>query len=142
MYDLFNPFPDTGSSNGRLSSTLTNSGVSEIHGLRYIPNYINEDEERALITVINSQSWLSDIKRRVQHYGYKYDYKARSLNYSMFLGPLPHWALSLAKRLYNEEHIIQEPDQLIINEYIPGQGIANHVDCEPCFWQTVISLSL
>ena len=31
---------------------------------------------------------------------------------------------------------------LIINEYFPGQGIANHIDCIPCFGNTVISLSL
>ena len=34
------------------------------------------------------------------------------------------------------------PSQLIINEYQPGQGIANHVDCEPCFGETIISVSL
>lgn len=34
------------------------------------------------------------------------------------------------------------PDQLIINEYLPGQGIAEHIDCEPCFGDIVASLSL
>ena len=29
-----------------------------------------------------------------------------------------------------------------MNEYVPGQGIAPHVDCEPCFEDTVLSLSL
>jgi alkylated DNA repair dioxygenase AlkB len=31
---------------------------------------------------------------------------------------------------------------VIINEYVPGQGIALHVDCEPCFGDTILSLSL
>ncbi|RZL05487.1 MAG: DUF11 domain-containing protein, partial [Pedobacter sp.] len=35
-----------------------------------------------------------------------------------------------------------QPDQVIINEYTPGQGISPHIDCEPCFGNTIISLSL
>ena len=34
------------------------------------------------------------------------------------------------------------PDQLIVNEYQPGQGIAAHVDCVPCFGDTIASVSL
>ncbi|RZJ87724.1 MAG: hypothetical protein EOO60_11885, partial [Hymenobacter sp.] len=34
------------------------------------------------------------------------------------------------------------PDQVIVNEYEPGQGIAPHIDCTPCFDDTVISISL
>jgi alkylated DNA repair dioxygenase AlkB len=34
------------------------------------------------------------------------------------------------------------PDQVIVNEYLPGQGIARHVDCVPCFGPVVLSLSL
>lgn len=33
-------------------------------------------------------------------------------------------------------------DQVIINEYKPGQGISSHIDCEPCFEDTIVSLSL
>lgn len=142
MYDLFNPPPDTFPDLGSDSSVQINTDVCEIPGLRYIPNYISKEEQKSLMTTVNLQTWLADIKRRVQHYGYKYDYKAKSINYSMFLGPLPPWALSLAKRLFDEKHISEEPDQVIINEYVPGQGIANHVDCEPCFGDTVISISL
>ncbi|MFW2448248.1 MAG: alpha-ketoglutarate-dependent dioxygenase AlkB [Qipengyuania pacifica] len=34
------------------------------------------------------------------------------------------------------------PDQVIINEYQPGQGISAHIDCQPCFGETIASLSL
>ena len=34
------------------------------------------------------------------------------------------------------------PDQLIVNEYEPGQGITAHVDCVPCFGPVVCSLTL
>ena len=33
-------------------------------------------------------------------------------------------------------------DQVIVNEYEPGQGISSHIDCEPCFKDTIVSLSL
>ena len=113
-----------------------------IQGLTYIPNFIDNLEVNQFIESINAEPWLSDIKRRVQHYGYKYDYKARSIDYSMFIGKLPIWAITMAQRLFDERIISELPDQLIINEYEPGQGIANHVDCEPCFGDTIISISL
>ncbi|PXY47354.1 alpha-ketoglutarate-dependent dioxygenase AlkB [Flavobacterium hydrophilum] len=116
--------------------------IERIQGLTYIPNFINQVAVTNLINSINSEQWLSDLKRRVQHYGYKYDYKARLIDYSMFIGQLPNWAMNIAQRLFDEKYIGIVPDQLIINEYEPGQGIAGHVDCEPCFGDTIISLSL
>lgn len=142
MYDLFNPAPNNlkEAADQRYQNIL--NSISPIQGLTYLPNYITNLEVKTLIESINAEPWLSDIKRRVQHYGYKYDYKARSIDYSMFLGPLPKWALPMAQRLYSESHCSIIPDQLIINEYEPGQGIANHIDCEPCFGDTIISISL
>lgn len=142
MYDLFNPPPEDILITKEQNYQKMIDNISIIQGLTYIPNFISKLEVTNFIDSINCEPWLSDIKRRVQHYGYKYDYKARSINYSMFLGKLPDWALPMAKRLFDEKHIDQMPDQLIINEYEPGQGIANHIDCEPCFGDTVISISL
>ncbi len=113
-----------------------------IPGLKYIPNFITEQEEANLITLINEHEWLTDLTRRVQHYGWKYDYRARFIDHHMRLGPLPYWAQALSMRLKQNGLINEIPDQIIVNEYKPGQGIANHVDCEPCFGDTIISLSL
>lgn len=33
-------------------------------------------------------------------------------------------------------------DQVIVNEYLPGQGISAHVDCVPCFGPVIASVSL
>lgn len=114
----------------------------KVRGLKYVPEFLTKEEHAALWLEINRESWLGDLKRRVQHYGWKYDYRSRAIDYSMFLGALPPWALKLAHRLKNENYISELPDQVIINEYEPGQGIANHIDCEPCFGDTVISISL
>jgi alkylated DNA repair dioxygenase AlkB len=122
--------------------TNLESTIARISGLNYVPDFINENEHQELLQAIYKEPWLTDLKRRVQHYGWKYDYKARSIDYSMFLGELPSWAKPIANRLYKSGYLTNMPDQLIINEYQPGQGIANHVDCEPCFGSTIITISL
>lgn len=111
-------------------------------GLKYLPNYIDRIQEEKLIETLDRQPWLTDLKRRVQHYGYKYDYKKRRVDYSMFLGELPEWLDNIADRLYRDRLFKVKPDQAIINEYNPGQGITSHIDCVPCFGDTIIALSL
>lgn len=116
--------------------------MTNISGLTYHPNYINSAEHDALLRLIDAQIWMTDLKRRVQHYGYRYDYRARMVTPSMYLGVLPDWLALLGNRLCADGHIPIPPTQVIINEYEAGQGIAPHVDCEPCFGDTIISLSL
>jgi alkylated DNA repair dioxygenase AlkB len=125
--------------------TLFDAAVQgpEIPGLRYISDFITPAEEKDLLGKIDAGVWLTDLKRRVQHYGYKYDYKARRIDVQMRLGALPDWIAAVALKIHAsgcfENHI---PDQVIVNEYEPGQGIAPHIDCEPCFTDTIVSLSL
>ena len=118
------------------------TGWIENIGLRYIPEYITQGEHDELLELIDRQIWREELKRRVQHYGYKYDYKKRAVDRSMYLGELPDWLLSIGRKLYDQMLIEKIPDQVIINEYQPGQGIADHIDCIPCFDKTIISLSL
>lgn len=116
--------------------------ISQLAGLSVNYDFITELEEIKLIELIDQQPWLNDLSRRVQHYGFKYDYKARKIDDSMLLGELPIWLKDLSNKMFNEKIINFIPDQAIINEYEPGQGIAAHIDCEPCFGDTIISLSL
>lgn len=111
-------------------------------GLTYLENYISEDEADRLVQDIDAAPWRTDLKRRVQHYGYRYDYKARQARREDYLGPLPELFQQLAERLTSEGHFQAVPDQVIVNEYQPGQGISAHVDCQPCFGETIASLSL
>ena len=60
----------------------------------------------------------------------------------MYVGPLPDFAIRLGERLSSLKLMPTLPDQLIVNEYLPGQGIASHVDCEPCFGDTITTVSL
>lgn len=114
----------------------------QVSGLIYIPNYISLDEQNLLLKIIDQQEWSTKLKRRVQHYGYRYDYKSGLLASSSYLGALPDWLQNIANRLFGDRLTTKLPDQVIINEYEPGQGITNHIDCVPCFGRTIISLSL
>ena len=121
---------------------VNQASLAMIPGLTLLPDFVSSSEEQSLLQSIDEAQWLHDLQRRVQHYGYKYDYKARSINHSMHIGPLPSWSEIITQRMIDQDLINFTPDQLIINEYIPGQGIAAHTDCEPCFGDTIISLSL
>ncbi|UCH66263.1 MAG: alpha-ketoglutarate-dependent dioxygenase AlkB [Ignavibacterium sp.] len=113
-----------------------------INGLLYLPNYLTQVEENQLTKWINKQNWDNTLKRRVQHYGYRYDYKARTVTSDMYLGTLPKWLNNLAIKLKEDGLSEEVPDQVIINEYQPGQGISAHIDCESCFGPRIFSLSL
>lgn len=126
----------------QLNLLIDESTAPDIPGLTYIPDFVSKKEEQSLLANIDSSPWLNDLKRRVQHYGYKYDYKARAVNDDSYLGPLPEWAMPLSQRLSKEGIFPAVPDQVIVNEYQPGQGISAHIDCIPCFGDTIASLSL
>lgn len=111
-------------------------------GLSVRDDYVPADEQDRFIAAVDAQPWRSDLRRRVQHYGYRYDYRARSVDRDMFLGPLPRWVLPLVQRLCAGGIFSEPPDQLLVNEYEPGQGIAPHIDCVPCFGPVIASLSL
>ncbi len=116
--------------------------VLPITGLTYIPRYITADEAGVLLRSVDAAPWIHDLKRRVQHYGYRYDYKARSVTQDLWLGPLPDWLLPLCVSLQADGYFPHMPDQVIVNEYMPGQGITAHIDCVPCFAGVIASLSL
>jgi alkylated DNA repair dioxygenase AlkB len=113
-----------------------------INGLLYIPQYISQAHHDMLIKTIDGQPWRGELARRTQHYGYVYDYRARSVDASMYLGELPPWLNRIAQHLHDDGLVSEPPDQAIINEYMPGQGIADHIDSAPSFGEVVTSLSL
>jgi alkylated DNA repair dioxygenase AlkB len=116
--------------------------VAEIPGLHYVADYLDEGRERGLVEQIDRGPWLTELRRRVQHCGYRYDYKGRKVTPEMYLGPLPGWLLPLCRELKDRGLMPRVADQVIVNEYEPGQGIAPHVDCVPCFDDTIASLTL
>jgi len=113
-----------------------------IDGLVYVPGYLPSEGQQPLLAIIDDQPWRTDLRRRVQHYGYRYDYTRRTVDPGQYLGPLPDWAAALAGKLHADGFAPRPLNQVIVNEYEPGQGISPHVDCVPCFADTILSISL
>ena len=111
-----------------------------IPGLTLREEFVTEDEERQLVKDIDAGTWDKRMKRWVQHFGYPYDYRKRSVTKDSYLGPLPGWTDVATKRIATMFGI--KPDQCIVNEYRGAQGISAHVDCEPCFTDKIVSVSL
>ncbi|WP_395774269.1 alpha-ketoglutarate-dependent dioxygenase AlkB [Agrobacterium pusense] len=111
-------------------------------GIVPFEGFLSPQEEAATATILDAGEWSTELKRRVQHFGYRYDYKARAVAPDAYLGPLPPWLGVFAKRLMKDGYCENLPDQVIANEYLPGQGISAHVDCVPCFDDTIVSISL
>ncbi|HZN14225.1 MAG TPA: alpha-ketoglutarate-dependent dioxygenase AlkB [Acidimicrobiales bacterium] len=120
---------------------LYDRAEAPVPGLVYRADFITERTERDLVEHIDGEVWMDGMSRRVQHYGWRYDYKARRVTPEQYLGPLPAWLDSVGRRIA-ELGLMSVPDQVIVNEYEPGQGIAAHTDCIPCFGPTVAMVSL
>jgi len=126
----------------------------KIPGLIVIENFISEEEEKAILEAVDDKKWFYELQRRVQHYGYKFDYDIRSIDFNHQVPPIPSEVEHLLPRIKNymsqkqEEHDEQiskdeflstfdfkayHPDQLTINEYEPGQGIRPHIDVHSPF---------
>ncbi|EAR97220.1 2OG-Fe(II) oxygenase family oxidoreductase (macronuclear) [Tetrahymena thermophila SB210] len=114
----------------------------QVQGLRYIDSILTEEEEVFIFKEIYQNEWNTQLKRRTQHYGYKYDYSIKSIDKNMFLGVLPKYAINFCQRLIDDKVIKVMPDQMIINEYLPGQGINPHIDKTDIFGETIFSVSL
>jgi alkylated DNA repair dioxygenase AlkB len=111
------------------------SDVPGIPGLSYQPSYITETEELRLAAAIDQETWNCSWDRRRQSYGASYGRDEVKVQ------PIPAWSIALADRMQKDGLTERSFDHMLVNEYLPGQGIALHRDYEP-FDRTVVSLSL
>lgn len=114
---------------------LEDGGLPAIPGLSYRPGYVSEAQELQLATAVDAEPWDTTWDRRQQLYGASYGARGGEER------PIPTWAQLLIDR-FLQDGITDRPfDQMLVNEYLPGQGIALHRDHNP-FDRTVVSLSL
>eukprot|EP01062_Namystynia_karyoxenos_P012288 TRINITY_DN14419_c0_g1_i1.p1 TRINITY_DN14419_c0_g1~~TRINITY_DN14419_c0_g1_i1.p1 ORF type:complete len:615 (+),score=123.27 TRINITY_DN14419_c0_g1_i1:86-1846(+) len=129
-------------------------------GLVVCNNFITPDEEKELLAAIDARPWDSEqMNRRVMQFGFHFVYGTRGRMISSLPDrPLPDFLGGLLKRIAAYKHTPQptpgdgeasapfllprEPDQLIVNEYMPMQGIRAHVDRVELFDQYVSVVSL
>lgn len=100
-------------------------------GLELNAGFLTPQQQADCVAHVDAavDQWRNDLSRRVQHYGWRYDYKARLITPDMYLGRLPDWLQALADRLYQETGVFDRPpEQVIVNEYHAGQGIGIHID--------------
>ena len=105
-----------------------------IPGLTYIPEFVTGTEEAELVTAIDAGHWDTTWDRRRQSYGKSYGRKGPAAS-------MPAWGRMLADQICASGHTPHPFDQMLVNEYLPGQGIAMHSDYAP-FDRTVASVSL
>lgn len=114
--------------------------VINIPGLQVISDFITRDEEIQLLKVVEKLPWDNSLIRRTQHYGHKYDYTSKS---AVSLAPaIPKEFEYILDRLVDKGLVKERPDQLIVNEYFPGQGIFTHIDSTQYFDEGIVSISL
>ena len=111
-------------------------------GLIYRPDFITEKEEAKLLERIDRAEWSTELQRRVQQYGWYYDYKERRINESVRVPEFPDWARELGRKLVDNGLMNDLPDQLIVNEYVGNQGITPHTDHEKDFTERIATISL
>ncbi len=58
-------------------------------GFECHPDFLTSAEENQLLAHIDGAEWLTDLSRRVLHFGYRYDYTSRNLDGAAHIGPLP-----------------------------------------------------
>ncbi len=104
-------------------------------GLAYQPEFLTPDEEAEVVAWIDEQPWDHGYARRRQFYGQSYRDPG---HYT----PVPSHFQVFAQRLFDQGLTLVVADHVLINEYLPGQGIAAHVDEMPNPESQVVTISL
>lgn len=103
------------------------NNVGRIPGLTLFENFIDGELEELARAWIDGKQWMTSLQRRVQHYGYEYDY--RRSGKPAPAPEFPQWMESLATAISLCTPTDHPPfDQCIVNEYEPHQGIGMHSD--------------
>lgn len=110
-------------------------------GLVYIPDWLAPAECDAVVDLIDSLPFDTSLSRRTQHYGARYDYDRSEVSERGSAPSIPDLLGSIGERLFTEGRFSAVPEQVIVNEYTSGQGIAHHVD-RSSFGPEVATISL
>jgi alkylated DNA repair protein alkB family protein 6 len=97
--------------------------VGPIPTMRYCRNFLSAAEQDSLAEkVLSSKSWVQLKNRRLQQWGGTPEEKG------MVASRLPEWLEALGCKLVAFKCVEAQPNHVLINEYLPGQGIVPHED--------------
>lgn len=113
-------------------------------GLILYENMLTPHQSQKLFEYINALKWDDALSRKVQHYGFTYDYLLREPHTKPLKKTTkpPRVLECLADILYKFKILTNYPNQIIVNRYLPGEGIGKHRDHHPIFGYDVATLSL
>jgi alkylated DNA repair dioxygenase AlkB len=98
-----------------------------VPGLFLYPDFIDEAREQELLNEIDNQTWIVDYLRRLQYYGYRNELE-KPYDLIPFPIAMPPEIYHLSQEIVEQKILMLQPDQVIINEYVPGEGIKPHKD--------------
>ncbi|XP_013196266.1 alpha-ketoglutarate-dependent dioxygenase alkB homolog 6 [Amyelois transitella] len=105
----------------------------------YIPNYISESEESYIMSNIYSApkpKWTQLSNRRLQNWG------GIPHKNGMIAESIPQWLDEYLERIHRLDVMGgKRPNHVLVNEYLPGQGIMPHLD-GTLFYPTITTLSV
>lgn len=128
-------------------SSLTSKSIIP-PGLIILKDFITESEEELILQSIKTDESEENqtLKHRsVKHFGYEFLYGTNNVDPENPLErKIPNECDFIWNRLKSKDILIEwdQPDQLTVNEYLPGQGIPPHVDTHSAFLGPIVSLSL
>lgn len=125
--------------------TLADSQFTRLpspEGLVYVPGFLSEQESQLFKECVDGETWEPMGQRRILQYGHVYHRGTEKVSEIVPTRPMPSWCRLLAQKIVNHEGWSAFPDQVIINEYQPGQGIGRHVDDPELFGPSVAVVSL
>lgn len=105
-------------------------------GYSYIPDFIDAELEKHILEELTQHVWSILGSRSVQQYGYEYSYRDKTIHPTT---PMPEKLRELLDPVYQKFGC--EFDQVLVNHYHYGQGIAPHIDAD-VFGDRVVVLSL
>jgi len=114
--------------------------MTTIPGTILITEFITQHQHDWLVQKIDTMPWNDALKRKTQHYGWQYRYdRSPLIRERDYLGELPEWLKRLSAHLTGWPPVC---NQVIINNYEPGQKIGKHTDHLTNFGSVIITLSL
>ncbi|XP_059622612.1 alpha-ketoglutarate-dependent dioxygenase alkB homolog 6 [Phlebotomus argentipes] len=104
----------------------------------YIPNFITSDEEKHILASVASApkpKWTQLLNRRLINYG------GVPHKNGMIAEEMPRWLLTFVEKI-NNLGVLEDKkaNHVLVNEYLPGQGIMPHTD-GPLFHPVISTIS-
>jgi len=119
-------------------TTTSTAPEIPVPGFSLRPDYIEADEEHALLACVEAGSWETEWRRRIQQYGLGY---SESGGKPAWLRDFPDWLVALSRRVASDADFERFPENCVINEYLPPLGIGLHRDYA-AFGPTIACVSL